>query len=184
MGWVKRLIDHVIQDVIGEPDLEFAWAVERPADPAEQAKILDTYVRGGIYAINEARNLLGLDPVPGGELPMIYGTGGAVPLGAPDAAVGKRSATAPFARANFNPDEPRVPPGNPDGGQWTGGDGVAAATTDLASLDHNCAEIIAQCKEECLSMAYGDWPGVGTDWFGRFRRCVRECCERNGCNNY
>ena len=126
MGWVKRLVDHVIQDIAGEPDLEFAWAVERAADPAEQAKVLSTYVRDGIYAINEARNLLGLDPVPGGDQPMIYGTQGAAPLGTPAAAVGKRSSVAAFARANFNPDEPRVPSGNPGGGQWTTGGGTTS----------------------------------------------------------
>ncbi len=81
MGWVKRLADHVIQDRLGEGDLEFAWAEQRATDPAEQAKILDTYVRDGIYAINEARGLLGLDPVPGGDRPMIYDATGVVPLG-------------------------------------------------------------------------------------------------------
>jgi hypothetical protein len=82
MLWVKRLCDHVIQDLMGHPDLEFAWGDLRPADPAEQAKIIDIYVRDGIYAINEARGLLGLDPVFGGDQPMIYGAQGAVPLGA------------------------------------------------------------------------------------------------------
>jgi HK97 family phage portal protein len=81
MGWVKRLADHVIQDRLGEPDVEFAWAEGRPSDPAVEAKVIDTYVRDGIYAINEARDLLGLDPVPGGERPMVYGTQGAVALG-------------------------------------------------------------------------------------------------------
>jgi hypothetical protein len=71
----------VIQDVMGHADLEFAWGELRPADPAEQAKIIDIYVRDGIYAVNEARNLLGLDPVPGGDLPMVYGTTGVTPLG-------------------------------------------------------------------------------------------------------
>jgi HK97 family phage portal protein len=152
MGWVKRLVDHVIQDVIGEPDLEFAWADQRPADPAAQAKIIDTYVRDGIYAINEARNLLGLDPVPGGDAPMIYGTQGAVPLGNAIAAPeqlhrrasgeaapichchGAAEHAAPGPVRKYNPDvedEPRVPAGSPGGGQWTsGGDGdfqVAAA---------------------------------------------------------
>jgi hypothetical protein len=82
MGWVKRLADHVIQDRLGETDLEFTWAQGRPADPTAEAKIIDTYIRSGIYAINEARDLLGLDPVPGGDRPMVYGTAGAVPLGA------------------------------------------------------------------------------------------------------
>jgi hypothetical protein len=48
MGWVKRLADHVIQDRMGHRDLEFAWIDLRPADPAEQARMLDLYVRGGI----------------------------------------------------------------------------------------------------------------------------------------
>ncbi|HEX5319808.1 MAG TPA: phage portal protein [Stellaceae bacterium] len=65
MGWVKRLADHVIQDRLGEPELEFAWAELRPADPSEQARIIDTYVRGGVYTVNEARGLLGLGPAPG-----------------------------------------------------------------------------------------------------------------------
>ena len=76
-------------------ELEFVWGDLTPADPAEQAKIIDTYVRDGVYAVNEARGLLGLDPVPGGDQPMIYGTQGAVPLGAPTAPVTKRSAIAP-----------------------------------------------------------------------------------------
>ncbi len=73
MGWVKRLADQVIQDAMGHPDLEFAWADLRPADPAEQAKIIDTYVRNGVYAVNEARALLGLDPVAGGDVLTIHG---------------------------------------------------------------------------------------------------------------
>jgi hypothetical protein len=71
MGWVKRLADHVIQDRMGQTDLEFAWLDLRPADPAEQAKMLDLYVRGGIYTINEARDVLGFDPIPGGETPLV-----------------------------------------------------------------------------------------------------------------
>ncbi|MBV9828522.1 MAG: phage portal protein [Alphaproteobacteria bacterium] len=67
MGWVKRLIDHVIQDRMGEPDLEFVWADRRVPDPAEEARVLDTYVARGIYTLNEARDLLGLPPLPTSE---------------------------------------------------------------------------------------------------------------------
>jgi HK97 family phage portal protein len=83
MGWVKRLADHVIQDQMGHADLEFVWVDLRPADPAEQAKMLDIYVRGGIYTINEARGILGVDPVAGGEVAMVYGRDGPVPIAAP-----------------------------------------------------------------------------------------------------
>lgn len=94
LRWVKRLADHVIQDVMGEVDLEFAWGELRPADPAEQAKVIDTYVRSGVYAVNEARGLLGLDPVSGGDAPMIYGTQGPVALAVSDPSIGKRSVAA------------------------------------------------------------------------------------------
>jgi HK97 family phage portal protein len=72
MAWVKRLCDGVIQDLMGYADLEFAWAEKRDLDPAEQATILDTYVRNGSYTLNEARDVLGMDPVEGGDDPMIY----------------------------------------------------------------------------------------------------------------
>ncbi|MGE0750270.1 MAG: hypothetical protein AB7K64_06730 [Variibacter sp.] len=37
-------------------------------------------------------------------------------------------------KENFNPDQPRIPAGNPDGGQWTYGDGAAsdATPTDIS----------------------------------------------------
>ncbi|MBV9858744.1 MAG: phage portal protein [Alphaproteobacteria bacterium] len=66
-AWVKRLADHVIQDRLGHADLEFAWSDARPTDAAEQASILDIYVKDGIYTIDEARDLLGLTPL--GPLP-------------------------------------------------------------------------------------------------------------------
>jgi HK97 family phage portal protein len=129
MRWVKRLVDHVIQDVMGAADLEFAWGELRPSDPAEQAKIIDIYVRDGIYAVNEARGLLGLAPVPGGDQPMVYGTAGAMPLAVLPAGGAAKMTGASLRK--YNPDEPRVPEGNPTGGQWTSdGDSLAANITD------------------------------------------------------
>lgn len=94
-----------------------------------------------------------------------------------------------LSKAGFDPNEPRVPAGNPDGGQRTaGGDTQAdAAPTALASATHDCAAIIQQCKEECITIFAerpGDLPGVGHDMAGRYRRCVRECCERQGCYGF
>jgi hypothetical protein len=43
-----------------------------------------------------------------------------IPVGVPDDRQLKQLAlAAPFIKAGFDPDEPRVPAGNPDGGQWT-----------------------------------------------------------------
>jgi len=80
LGWVKRLIDGVVQDRMGHRDLEFIWSDVRPADPTDQATILGSYVRDGIYTLNEARDILGLAPVEGGEEPMFLTSQGPIPL--------------------------------------------------------------------------------------------------------
>jgi HK97 family phage portal protein len=80
LGWIKRLVDDVIQTRMGSPDLEFVWSDIRPTDPKDQATILSNYVRDGIYAVNEARGILGLDPVAGGDQPMFLTARGPVLL--------------------------------------------------------------------------------------------------------
>ena len=80
LGWVKRLVDEVIQTRMGHADLEFVWSDIRPTDPKDQATILSSYVQNGIYALNEARNVLGLDPVAGGDQPMFLTAQGPVLL--------------------------------------------------------------------------------------------------------
>jgi HK97 family phage portal protein len=80
MGWVKRLCDHVIQDRMGHPDLEFAWSGARPSDPKDEAAILVGYVQNGIYTVNEARSALGLGAVEGGDDPLFVTPHGPVPL--------------------------------------------------------------------------------------------------------
>jgi len=80
MGWIKRLVDSVIQKRMGHSDLEFAWSDARPSDPKDQSVILSNYVRDGIFTLNEARGVLGLNPVEGGEAPMFVTAQGPVPL--------------------------------------------------------------------------------------------------------
>jgi hypothetical protein len=71
LGWVKRLADEVIQKRMGHPDLEFAWEELREVDPQVQGKIETDYVRFGIKTPNEARDGLGLEPIKGGEKPIV-----------------------------------------------------------------------------------------------------------------
>ena len=80
MGWVKRVVDSVIQNRMGHTDLEFVWSDVRPTDPKDQSAILGGYVRDGIYTLNEARDILGLDPIEGGDEPMVLTAQGPVPL--------------------------------------------------------------------------------------------------------
>jgi len=80
MGWVKRLVDSVIQNRMGHPDLEFAWSGTRLTDPKDQAAALTSYVKEGIYTVNEARSILALDPIEGGDEPMFLTAQGPVLL--------------------------------------------------------------------------------------------------------
>jgi hypothetical protein len=67
MAWAKRFVDSVIQNRMGQTDLEFAWLEQDEIDPKEQSAILVGYVKEGVYTRNEARDKLGLDPVEGGD---------------------------------------------------------------------------------------------------------------------
>ncbi|HEX5454415.1 MAG TPA: hypothetical protein VFX06_11535 [Stellaceae bacterium] len=67
--------------------------------------MLDAYVRNGIHTINEARAALGFDPIAGGDRAMVRGT------------ARKSFGVTPWRKANFNPGQPRIPTGSPDGGR-------------------------------------------------------------------
>ena len=64
--WAKRLIDGVIQDDQGCPDLEFAWSDAVAVDPMQQAQIDDLSLRNGSATIDEVRGRRGLAPLPDG----------------------------------------------------------------------------------------------------------------------
>jgi HK97 family phage portal protein len=79
-GWVKRLVDNVIQDRMGHADLEFVWSDVPLANAKDLAAVLDIYVKDGIYSLNEARDALGLPPMEGGDQPIFQTQHGPVPL--------------------------------------------------------------------------------------------------------
>jgi hypothetical protein len=80
-NWIKQLVDYVIVTEFHAPDLEFQWRDDSASDPATAANVAHIYVANGIKSINEVRAEIGLDPVPGGDAPMIITTTGATPLG-------------------------------------------------------------------------------------------------------
>jgi RHS repeat-associated protein len=47
-----------------------------------------------------------------------------------------------------------------------------------------CREVLNDCREKCLNRMPNGLPGSGTDYFGRYRRCVRECMEDNKCYDF
>ena len=80
MLWIKCLVDQVIEEDFGCPDLEFEWIDEKADDLLRQAQITDMKLKSGLKTINEARTEAGQDPVEGGDILLIYTGTGAVTL--------------------------------------------------------------------------------------------------------
>jgi HK97 family phage portal protein len=80
LKWAKRLFDGIIQDDLGFADLEFSWDTLIDLDPKKQADIHDIYLKNGALKVDEVRDDLGLDSVPGGNKNYVYTTTGPVPL--------------------------------------------------------------------------------------------------------
>ena len=137
MNWVKQLADHVILTEFAAPDLEFAWADDKAADPQIAAAIATDYVKCGIKSVNEARGELGLAPVPGGDKPMILTPQGPVPLGeAPDVQSQTKKADALL---RFNPNH--YGPG-PQGGQFAPADEGSGGYVQPAAFDPRKAAVL------------------------------------------
>lgn len=84
MGWIKALIDDVLANEF-DAGLEFAWSRQDVVDPAMQERIISSYTSRGILTLNEARALLGRDPLtdPAADKPMALTANGYVPLVSP-----------------------------------------------------------------------------------------------------
>jgi hypothetical protein len=114
--------------------------------------VLEGRVKLGAVTLNEMRDALGLDPYanPAADRPMVLtatgyvpieaGVGGEAPTRSPakstssgrmsGAKSGKHLAAYAGLAKDYDPDQPRVPVDNPDGGQWTSG-GAADFAVDV-----------------------------------------------------
>ena len=136
--WVKDLIDEIIAEEFASSDLELTW-LDEDTDAARAEAQLEARVKLGAVTLNEMRDSLGLDPyaTPAADRPMVLTPTGYVPIEANAGGEGANPQNAPVVAKrslikDYDPDEPRVPAGNPDGGQWTseGGDGSSSDPTD------------------------------------------------------
>ncbi|WOJ88047.1 phage portal protein [Methylocapsa polymorpha] len=63
LAWAKSLVDDILASELDAPDLEFVWSPGQQTDPLAQETILSSYASKGILTINEARAVLGREPV-------------------------------------------------------------------------------------------------------------------------
>jgi len=99
--WVKDLIDELLAEEFGSPDLELAWLDEDTNEKTEQAQF-EARVKIGAATLNELRDALGLDPfdVPAADRPMVLTATGYVPI---EAGAGGQEASAHGADAQSTP---------------------------------------------------------------------------------
>ena len=116
--WVKDLVDEIIAEEFASPDLELHWLDEDDGDPET---ILADRLKLGAVTLNEMRDHLGLDPYanPAADRAMVLTPTGYVPIEANAGGEGAAHAQITPAVQKYNADQPRVPAGNSNGGQWT-----------------------------------------------------------------
>jgi hypothetical protein len=156
--WVKDLIDEIIADEFTSPDLELVW-LDEDTDAKDDEAQFEARVKIGAATLNELRDALGLDPfdTPAADQPMVLTATGYVPidanvngqgaaaLAAPESANGWGSRRTNASQQNvpliqkYNADQPRVPAGNQDGGQWTQEGADSAAGNSEASAANSLA---------------------------------------------
>jgi hypothetical protein len=82
LDWIKALIDDVIANEFGAPDLEFGWAEDQEIDQAALSIIIQGNVAKGLMTINDGRGMLGLDRFanPAADMLMAWTATGYVPI--------------------------------------------------------------------------------------------------------
>jgi len=72
-----------------------------------------------------------------------------------------------FAKAGFNPDEPRIPKGNPHGGEWTAESSPDVDQVADAPMNRN--------KNDCIEYCFGRTAGMRDLGGDPFWACLRAC---------
>jgi hypothetical protein len=78
--WWKSFMNRLITVGWGYTDIEYVSEPKMEVDPVAQQTTLSGYVKTGELTVNESRDQRGLDPIPGGDVAMVYIATGAVPL--------------------------------------------------------------------------------------------------------
>jgi hypothetical protein len=117
LAWIKRLCDHVIQNLLGAESLEFTWRHETAIDPTVQRENLVAYVNAGMMTRRRAAEIMG-ERLPADEMAdvLTVTTGqGVVGLGGNSDPSGAEKSYADFpsrrfdnlSLGKFEPDQPR-----------------------------------------------------------------------------
>jgi hypothetical protein len=121
LAWIKRLCDHVIQNMLGVDSLEFTWRHETAIDPTVQRENLVAYVNAGMMTRRRAAEIMGerLPADPMADVLTVSTGQGVVRLGGGSDSNGTAKSVGGFSYEDpmlkkFIADQPRD-----DHGRWT-----------------------------------------------------------------
>jgi hypothetical protein len=160
------LIDEIVAEEFASPDLELHWLEE---DEGEPEKVLEGRLKVGAVTLNEMRDALGLDPFDNAaaDRPMVLTATGFVPIEANAGAEGAKVNTGANAQSaavvqKYNPDQPRVPQGNPHGGEWTKEDDGGSETSGISGA--NSPSVLLSTPTQIVSDANPDSAKAGEQY--------------------
>lgn len=114
--WIKRQIDKVIREEFDAPFLEFVWQDDKEIDPTTQMNVQTGYVKAGLRSINEAREIMGDEPIadPAYDALMVATATGYVAIKSPEEQEQDAQDAADQAQATLHA---TLAAKNPDGSQ-------------------------------------------------------------------
>jgi hypothetical protein len=152
--WKSGIIDRIVLEDFGYDDIECVYLPNKEVDAEKQGRTLSVYVKSAIMTINEARDQIGLPPVPEGDVLILETASGGVPLThaikppePPPALGGKPADGVSDGKPDGKPPETAEPKPKP---------------TKLASLRRHASSIeegLDQLKKKPPSRVSGSWSG-------------------------
>jgi len=112
MDFVVSRLNFMVRKCWGYTDIDFAFMSEKEENAVEAADIADKKLRNGTWAIDDARDQEGLDPLPNGagSRPMVYLPTGPIPVEEiDDHNAAALEAAQRGAQQPANPDDPNTP---------------------------------------------------------------------------
>jgi Phage portal protein/Phage Mu protein F like protein len=110
MQWVVNLINFIIANHFGYPDLVFDWADEEVQDPLQRAQVNKIYLDAGVLIPDEVRSDLGYDDLTPDQLAQIAAAKAPPPTPLVPTLETQNTSATPGTPGAGGPPEPKAPP--------------------------------------------------------------------------
>jgi hypothetical protein len=155
LNWIKSILDYIINEVMGYPDIEWKWDMEEGVDPLTRAQIDQIYIGCAVLDPDEVRaERFSKDPMTPEQRKGLFGGAGQPP---PGGAPGMPPGGPPKPFGGMAPGGPPKPnpfaAGGPSGGAPPAGGPKSGQTPDDAKDAKKIEEVVRDVLEKYLGSA-------------------------------